>query len=38
MTYNWQQSDWPNFRYDLVGLESDLLRFAENAGRVGGLL
>ncbi|MDB4474418.1 Fic family protein [Opitutaceae bacterium] len=38
MTFNWQQPDWPNFRYDLVDVEADLLRFAENAGRVGGML
>lgn len=38
MTYNWQQQDWPLFRYDLSGAEDDLLAFAEKTGRAGGLL
>lgn len=38
MIYNWQQSDWPQFKYDLTEIEDTLLSFAEKAGRVGGLL
>lgn len=38
MPYNWQLSDWPEFRFDLHGLEGGLLVFADLAGRVGGLL
>jgi Fic family protein len=38
MEYNWQQADWPEFRYDLSGIEGELLAFAEKAGQVGGLL
>lgn len=38
MEYNWQQPDWPNFTYDLKGIEDVLFSFAERAGRVGGLL
>jgi len=38
MTYNWQQSDWPRFRYDLDGIADVLFAFAERAGRVSGLM
>ena len=38
MTYNWQQPDWPNFRYDLTSVEDVLLTFAEKVGRASGLL
>jgi Fic family protein len=38
MTYNWQQPDWPEFRYRLDGMADQLLAFAEHAGRVSGLL
>lgn len=38
MTYNWQQSDWPHFKYDLRTIEDVLFAFAERVGRVGGLL
>lgn len=38
MTYNWQQHDWPEFRYDLSGLEDVLFTFAEKTGRASGLL
>lgn len=38
MDYNWQQPDWPDFTYDLKGIEDVLFSFAERAGRVGGLL
>ncbi len=36
--YNWQQSDWPDFRYNLSGVESLLLSFAEKSGHVSGIL
>ena len=38
MTYNWQQKDWPDFRYDLREIEEALFTFAESRGRVSGLL
>lgn len=38
MTYNWQQNDWPEFRYDLSGIEDDLFAFAEKTGHASGLL
>lgn len=38
MLYNWQQADWPDFRYDLKGIEGDMLLLADKAGQVGGLL
>jgi len=38
MTYNWQQSDWPEFRYDLSGIEESLFQLAEKTGRASGLL
>jgi len=36
MRYNWQQSDWPNFRYDLGDFQPDLYRYAEATGRMAG--
>ncbi|MEN7974109.1 MAG: Fic family protein [Verrucomicrobiota bacterium] len=38
MKYNWQQSDWPCFRYDLETIDADLFTFSEKTGRLGGLL
>ena len=38
MPYNWQQPDWPEFRYDLSGIEEALFKFAEKTGRASGLL
>ncbi len=38
MKYNWQRSEWPEFQYDLAGLQETLLRFAQKSGRVDGLL
>lgn len=38
MLYNWQQPDWPEFRYNLSGIEEILLTFAERTGRASGLL
>ncbi len=34
--YNWQQPDWPNFRYDLKAFQPDLYRYAEATGRLAG--
>lgn len=36
--YNWQQPDWPNFRYDASCPEEASLRLAEHSGRVQGLM
>lgn len=36
--YNWQQADWPQFRFSLKNVEDELLHFAEKAGRVTGIL
>jgi Fic family protein len=38
MTYNWQQEDWPDFRFDLSKVEDALMTFAEKTGRASGLL
>ncbi len=38
MAYNWQQKDWPNFRFSIHGVEDVLLIFAEKVGRVSGIL
>ena len=38
MTYNWQQRDWPEFHYDLSGVEDALQAFAQRTGRASGLL
>jgi Fic family protein len=38
MIYNWQQTDWPNFRYELGETEADLLAFADKAGQVSGVV
>lgn len=38
MEYNWQQPDWPNFRYTLDGVQAELIRFAEKSGEVSGLI
>jgi Fic family protein len=38
MTCNWQQPDWPDFRYDLSSVEDALPAIAGHAGKVGGLL
>ena len=38
MIYNWQQPDWPDFKYDLRETEDILFRFAEEAGRTRGML
>src|SRR6185312_16350581 len=36
MKYNWQQSDWPNFRYDVKPFQAMLYRYAEATGRLAG--
>jgi len=38
MSYNWQQSDWPKFRYKITAIENLLFDFAEKAGRISGVL
>lgn len=38
MIYNWQQPDWPNFRYEVTGIEDFLFEFAEETGHVSGML
>lgn len=38
MKYNWQQPDWPDFRYDLAGFQDALFSFAEKTGHVSGVL
>ena len=37
MTYNWQQSDWPHFTYDLAEVEDLLFLIAEKVGQSDGL-
>jgi Fic family protein len=37
MTYNWQQSDWPGFKYNLQEIEDLVLTFGKYAGRISGL-
>lgn len=38
MKYIWQREEWPNFQYDLTGVQDQIIRFAEKTGRVDGLL
>ena len=38
MEYNWQRADWPEFPFDPIRVEEELLAFADKAGQVGGLL
>lgn len=38
MAYNWQLSDWPEFTFDLSGIQDILLAFATETGRISGLL
>ena len=37
-TYNWQQPDWPNFRYDLSTIHETLFAIAEKMGFIRGKL
>ena len=36
MKYNWQQVDWPKFRFDATAFQDDLYRYAEATGRLAG--
>lgn len=36
--YNWQQHDWPNFRYELTSIMEVLLSIAEKTGQISGKL
>lgn len=38
MAYNWQQADWPDFRYKSKQLEQLLLKFLENTAHVNGMV
>ena len=38
MQYNWQQPEWPEFKYDLSKVFNLLISFSEEAGHVGGML
>ena len=38
MKYNWEQADWPEFRYDLSNIEDHLFLFIEKASHLRGLL
>lgn len=38
MYYNWQQKDWPLFRYSLETQENALLAFAQSTGYISGML
>jgi Fic family protein len=37
-TYNWQQKDWPQFRFSLEKVEDEIIAFSEKVGRVSGVL
>jgi len=36
--YNWQQPDWPHFRYDLSSIDTALFSIAEKMGKINGKL
>jgi len=38
MKYNWQQADWPFFKYDTSEIQDVLFNFAEKTGHVSGIL
>ncbi len=38
MRYNWQQPDWPEFRYDLGALQPQLEVYREKVAHMGGLI
>jgi len=38
MRYNWQQTDWPHFTWNLQGMEASFLQFSADSGRMEGLL
>lgn len=38
MKYNWQFSEWPEFQYEIGGVQNLILKFIETAGRTNGIL
>jgi len=38
MKYNWQQTDWPQFKYNIAQTQDILFAFAEKTGHVSGVL
>ncbi len=38
MRYNWQQKDWPHFRFDLRGVEAQLLVYLQKTALLNGML
>lgn len=38
MTYIWQHPEWPEFQYNLTGMEDILFVFAEETGHISGIL
>ena len=38
MNYNWQQSNWPQFDFDVSSVEAELLQFSDLAGQVSGVV
>ncbi|MEP6467100.1 MAG: Fic family protein [Parafilimonas sp.] len=38
MQYNWQQPDWPDFKYDITNVLNLLILFAEETGHITGIL
>ena len=38
MKYNWQRTDWPEFKYDVTQIQGILFTFAEKAGHASGML
>ncbi len=38
MKYNWQRTDWPEFKYDVTQIQDILVTFAEKTGHVSGIL
>jgi Fic family protein len=37
MTYNWQLSDWPRFRYELAAVQDELFAISARMGHISGL-
>lgn len=38
MRYNWQNKQWPEFEYDISGIEGGLLTFADLSGQISGVV
>jgi Fic family protein len=38
MRYNWQQKDWPRFRFDLTAVEPQLLVYLQKTAQLNGML